>query len=152
MWKFKPLFYAREKACDPQQRNLALALPHFFKSSRGEKWERHRQASFQNFRMRSSLNIMRDPPSHRNQTWKRVWDSGAQFGIKGFRSKAFPACLPVSVSIKGAEKSGLGEPFGKASLAKTAFGLGRFISMRDRSSWTGECGYRYPSEVWPDEA
>jgi hypothetical protein len=112
MWKFKPLFYAREKACDPQQRNLALALPHFFKSSRGEKWERHRQASFQNFRMRSSLNIMRDPPSHRNQTWKRVWDSGAQFGIKGFRSKAFPACLLVSVSIKGAEKSGLMKPEG----------------------------------------
>jgi hypothetical protein len=49
------------------------------------------------------------------------------------------------------KKSGLGEPFGKASLANTVFGLGRFISMRDRSSWTGEGWYRYPSDAWPDE-
>jgi hypothetical protein len=32
------------------------------------------------------------------------------------------------------KKSGLGEPFGKASLSNTALGLGRFISMRGRSS------------------
>jgi hypothetical protein len=50
------------------------------------------------------------------------------------------------------KKSGLGEPFGKASLANTAFELGRFISMRDRSSWTEEGWYRYSSEAWPDEA
>jgi hypothetical protein len=50
------------------------------------------------------------------------------------------------------KKYGLGEPFGKASLANTAFGLGRFISMRDRSSWTEEGWYRYPSKAWPDEA
>ena len=42
--------------------------------------------------------------------------------------------LPGSSSIKG---SGLGEPFGKASLANTASGLGRFISMRDMGLWTG---------------
>jgi hypothetical protein len=46
----------------------------------------------------------------------------------------------------------LGEPFGKASLANTAFGLGRLISMRDSSFWTGEDGYCYPSKAWPDEA
>jgi len=50
------------------------------------------------------------------------------------------------------KKSGPGEPFGKASLANTAFGLGRLIPMRDRSSWTLEGWYRYPSEAWPDEA
>jgi len=50
------------------------------------------------------------------------------------------------------KKSGLGEPFGKASLANTVFGLGRFITMRERRSWTGEGWYRYPSEAWPDEA
>ncbi len=47
---------------------------------------------------------------------------------------------------------GLGEPFGKASLANTAFRLGRLIPMRDRSSRTLEGWYRYPSEAWPDEA
>ena len=47
---------------------------------------------------------------------------------------------------------GLGESLGKASLANTAFGLGRFIPMRDRSSWTLEGWYRYPSEAWPYEA
>ena len=62
-----------------------------------------------------------------------------------------PACLCLGL-FRVLRKSGLGEPFGKASLANTAFGLGRFISTRDRSSWTGEGGYRYPSEVWPDEA
>jgi len=68
------------------------------------------------------------------------------------KSKAFTTCLPVSGSIQGLRESGLGEPFGKASLANTAFGLGRFISRRGRSSWTGEVWYRYPSEAWPDEA
>jgi hypothetical protein len=50
------------------------------------------------------------------------------------------------------KKSGLGELFVKASLANTAFGFGKFISMRDRSSWTEEGWYRYTSEAWPDEA
>jgi hypothetical protein len=62
-----------------------------------------------------------------------------------------PACLCLGL-FRVLKKSGLGEPFGKASLAKTAFGLGRFISRGDRSSWTGECGYCYPSGAWPDEA
>ena len=59
-----------------------------------------------------------------------------------------PACLCLGI-FRGLEEFGLGEPFGKASLAKTVFGLGRFISMRDRSSWRGEGGLRYPSEAWP---
>jgi len=46
---------------------------------------------------------------------------------------------------------GLGEPFGKASLANTAFGLGRFDSMRSRSCWILEGSLSYPSEAWPDE-
>ena len=62
-----------------------------------------------------------------------------------------PACLCLGL-FRGLKESGLGEPFGKASLANTVFGLGRFISMRGRSSWTGEVWYRYPSEAWPDEA
>jgi hypothetical protein len=46
--------------------------------------------------------------------------------------------LPLSGLIQGAQRaSGLGKPFGKASLANTALRLGRFISMRDRSSWIG---------------
>jgi hypothetical protein len=49
-------------------------------------------------------------------------------------------------------ESGLGEPFGKASLANTDFRLGRFISMRDRSFYTGEGWCHYPSKAWPDEA
>jgi hypothetical protein len=47
---------------------------------------------------------------------------------------------------------GLGEPFGKASLANTAFGLGRFISTREQGCWGGEGWFRHPSEAWPDEA
>ena len=62
-----------------------------------------------------------------------------------------PACLCLGL-FRVLKEFGLGEPFGKASLANTAFGLGRFISMRGRSSWTGEVWYRYPSEAWPDEA
>ena len=62
-----------------------------------------------------------------------------------------PACLCLGL-LRVLKESGLGEPFGKASLANTGFGLGRFISMRGRSSWTGEVWYRYPSEAWPDEA
>jgi hypothetical protein len=61
------------------------------------------------------------------------------------------ACLCLGL-FRVLKKSGLGEPFGKASLANTAFELGRFISMRDRSSWTEEGWYRYSSEAWPDEA
>jgi len=57
-------------------------------------------------------------------------------------------CLGLFRALK---KFGLGEPFGKASLANTAFGLGRSISMRDRSSWTGDGWYCYPSNAWPDE-
>jgi len=50
------------------------------------------------------------------------------------------------------KKPGLGEPFGKASLANTAFELGRFVPMRGRSSWILEGSLGYPSETWPDEA
>ncbi len=65
------------------------------------------------------------------------------------KTQAGCLCLGLFRVLK---KSGLGESFGKASLANTAFGLGRFISMRDRSSWTEEGWYRYASETWPDEA
>jgi hypothetical protein len=61
-----------------------------------------------------------------------------------------PAYLCLGL-LRGLKKFGLGEPFGKASLANTVFGLGRFISIRDRTSWTGEGWYCNPSEVWPDE-
>ena len=61
-----------------------------------------------------------------------------------------PAGLCLGL-FKVLKKAGLGEPFGKASLANAAFGLGKYISMRDRSSWAGEGEVRYPSEVWPDE-
>ena len=37
-------------------------------------------------------------------------------------------------------------------MANTIFRLGRFISMRDGSFWTGEEGFRNPSEAWPDGA
>jgi len=47
-----------------------------------------------------------------------------------------PACLCLGL-FRVLKKSGLGEPFGKASLANTVFGLGIIISMRERSSWTG---------------
>jgi hypothetical protein len=61
-----------------------------------------------------------------------------------------PACLSLG-PLRVLKRSGLGEPFGKASLANTALGLGRFISMGSRSCWPGEGWYRYPSEVLPDE-
>ena len=57
--------------------------------------------------------------------------------LRAGRSKAFITCLCLGL-FRGLNESGLGEPFGKASLANTGFGLGRFISMRGRSSWTGE--------------
>jgi len=47
---------------------------------------------------------------------------------------------------------GLGEPFGKASSANTAFGLSRFVPMTDRSPWVLEGWLRHPSEAWPYEA
>jgi len=62
-----------------------------------------------------------------------------------------PACLCLGL-FRALKKFSLGEPFGKASLANTALGVGRFISMRGRSSWTGKDWYRYPSNAWPDEA
>ena len=62
-----------------------------------------------------------------------------------------PTCLCPGL-LRVLKKSSLGKPFGKASLDNTAYRLGRFISMRDRSSCPGEGWYRYPSEVWPDEA
>jgi len=49
------------------------------------------------------------------------------------------------------KSSGLGEPFGKASLANTAIGLSRFDSMRSRSCWVLEGLLGYPSGAWPDE-
>ena len=70
-----------------------------------------------------------------------------QAGLKFFQ----PVCLYLC-QFRVLKKSGLGKPFGKASLANPVFGLGRFISMGDRSSWTGECRVRYPSDIWPDEA
>ena len=62
-----------------------------------------------------------------------------------------PACLCLGL-LGELKEVGLGEPFGKASLAKTTLGLGRHISMGDRSSWCGEVRVRYPSGAWPDEA
>jgi len=50
------------------------------------------------------------------------------------------------------KSSGLGKPFGKASLANTALGISGFVPMRGRSSWILEGSLRYPSEAWPDEA
>jgi hypothetical protein len=62
-----------------------------------------------------------------------------------------PACLCQGL-FRVLKKSGLGKPFGKASLANTFLGLGRFISMRNKSSWAGEGWYCNPSGAWPDEA
>jgi hypothetical protein len=50
-----------------------------------------------------------------------------------------PTCLCLGL-CRVLRKPGLGKPFGKTSLAKTAFELGRFISMRDRNSCTGRVG------------
>lgn len=47
-----------------------------------------------------------------------------------------PACLCLEL-LRVLEKSGLGEPFGKASLANTVFRLGRFISMGNWSTGLG---------------
>jgi hypothetical protein len=57
-------------------------------------------------------------------------------GWKSRNDTGRPACL-CQGSFKVFKEPGLGEPFGKASLANTAFGLGRYISMRDRSCWIG---------------
>jgi hypothetical protein len=63
-------------------------------------------------------------------------------GVKKWeRHRQAYLCLGLSRALK---KFGLGEPFGKASLANTAFGLGRFVSMRDRSYWKGEDWYVIP--------
>ena len=62
-----------------------------------------------------------------------------------------PACLCLGL-FSVLKKSGLGESFGKASLANTAFRLGRFVPMRDRSSWMLKGWLSYSSEAWPDEA
>jgi hypothetical protein len=70
---------------------------------------------------------------------------------QGLPLSSQPACLCLG-PFRGPKRFGLGEPFGKASLAITAFGLGRFIPMRGRSSWTEEGRYRYPSDAWSDEA
>jgi len=43
-----------------------------------------------------------------------------------------PTCLCL-VLLNMLKKFGLGEPFRKTSLANTIFGLGRFISMGERS-------------------
>ena len=62
-----------------------------------------------------------------------------------------PACLCLGL-FRALRNFGLGEPFGKASLTNTVLGLGRFVSMRDSSSWFLEGELGYPSEAWPDEA
>jgi len=50
------------------------------------------------------------------------------------------------------EEPGLGEPFGKASSANTAFVSSRFVRKTSRKPWWVEHWLRYPSEVWPYEA
>jgi len=50
------------------------------------------------------------------------------------------------------EERGLGEPFGKASLANTAFVSGRFVPITNRRPWGVEGWLHYSSEDWPYEA
>jgi hypothetical protein len=50
------------------------------------------------------------------------------------------------------EQIGLGESFGKASSANTAFGSSRFIPMADRNSCFIQGWLCHPSEAWPYEA
>ncbi len=84
--------------------------------------------------MRSWLRGMGDLRWHRKSNLKKGLGLMSLIGIKGFRSKAFPTCLPVSGSIQDAwNRVGLSEPFGKASLANTAFGSGRLVPMTGRN-------------------
>jgi len=50
------------------------------------------------------------------------------------------------------EGAGLGEPFGKASSANTAFVSNRLVRITSRDPWRVERWLRYPSEAWPYEA
>ena len=70
--------------------------------------------------------LMKSPGSKELLPIRKGFDSSFPIPIK--------ACLCLG-SFRVLKEPGLGEPFGKASLANTAFGLGRFISMRDRSCW-----------------
>ncbi len=53
---------------------------------------------------------------------------------RGICPKVFSTRLPVSGTTRALKASGLGEPFGKASLANAAHRLGRLISMAKKSS------------------
>jgi len=46
----------------------------------------------------------------------------------------------------------LGEPFGKASSANTAFVSSRLVRITSREPWRVEHWLGYPSDAWPYEA
>jgi len=50
------------------------------------------------------------------------------------------------------ERPGLGEPFGKASSANTAFVSSRPVRITSRKPCRVERWLRYPSDAWPYEA
>jgi hypothetical protein len=60
-----------------------------------------------------------------------------------------PACVWTDPGY--VKESGLGEPFGKASLANTVSGRSRLVSMTGRDLRGVEGWLPIPSKAWPDE-
>jgi len=77
----------------------------------------------------------------------------SRIGIKEVSALKFfqPACLCLG-QLRVPGKFGLGEPFGKASLANTAYGSSRSVSMGGRDFRVEESWVSLPSKAWPDEA
>ena len=69
---------------------------------------------------------------------------------KGVTTQAgLPSC--VSTDAGWLKESGLGEPFGKASLANTVSGSSRLVPMIGRDLRGVEGWLPIPYEAWPDE-
>ncbi len=58
--------------------------------------------------------------------------------LRGIRPKVFSTASLCPGRLRALKEGGLGEPFGKTSLANTTYRLGKLISMTNRSSWAGE--------------
>ncbi len=71
--------------------------------------------------------------------------------MKKGNDRGRPACLCLDL-LRVPRKSGLGEPFGKASLANTATGSSRSVSMTVRGLRAEEEWLPLTFKAWPDEA
>jgi len=94
---------------------------------------------------------MGNPRRHRKSNFKKCLKFMSLIDLKGFRSKAFPTCLPVSISIQHVGTTRPGGTPRRGFIGQYHFSVEQIIPMTGKSSWILEGWLRYPSEAWPYE-